>query len=146
MTSSPRSRSSESLELDRYHYLHATRAELLRRLDRVEDARAAYDRALELVHSDAERRSSSASGRSWTAEHGSPAGRSPVIRAATVAQPPKMPPPPSSLPWTRSKKWRSRYCATCLPIFAACSSEDRKWIPDQMRTSMISSIASENRV
>ena len=46
----------EGLELDRYHYLHSTRAELLRRLDRVEDARAAYDRALELVHSDAERR------------------------------------------------------------------------------------------
>jgi RNA polymerase sigma-70 factor, ECF subfamily len=46
----------ERLELDRYHYLHATRAELLRRLDRVEDARAAYDRALELVYSDAERR------------------------------------------------------------------------------------------
>jgi RNA polymerase sigma-70 factor, ECF subfamily len=46
----------ERLELDRYHYLHATRAELLRRLDRVEGARAAYDRALELVHSDAERR------------------------------------------------------------------------------------------
>ena len=46
----------EGLELDRYHYLHATRAELLRRLDRVADARAAYDRALELVHSDAERR------------------------------------------------------------------------------------------
>jgi RNA polymerase sigma-70 factor (ECF subfamily) len=46
----------ERLELDRYHYLHATRAELLRRLGRTEDARAAYDRALELVHSDAERR------------------------------------------------------------------------------------------
>jgi RNA polymerase sigma-70 factor (ECF subfamily) len=46
----------EGLELDRYHYLHATQAELLRRLDRVDDARAAYDRALELVHSDAERR------------------------------------------------------------------------------------------
>jgi RNA polymerase sigma-70 factor (ECF subfamily) len=45
----------ESLELERYHYLHATRAELLRRLERVEEARAAYDRALELVHSDAER-------------------------------------------------------------------------------------------
>jgi RNA polymerase sigma-70 factor, ECF subfamily len=44
------------LDLDRYHYLHATRAELLRRLDRTDDARAAYDRALELVHSDAERR------------------------------------------------------------------------------------------
>jgi RNA polymerase sigma-70 factor (ECF subfamily) len=46
----------DRLELDRYHYLHATRAELLRRLDRVDDARLAYDRALELVHSDAERR------------------------------------------------------------------------------------------
>jgi RNA polymerase sigma-70 factor, ECF subfamily len=47
---------ADALELDRYHYLHATRAELLRRLDRVDEAHAAYDRALELVHSDAERR------------------------------------------------------------------------------------------
>jgi RNA polymerase sigma-70 factor, ECF subfamily len=46
----------DRLELDRYHYLHATRAELLRRLERIEEARAAYARALELVHSDAERR------------------------------------------------------------------------------------------
>jgi RNA polymerase sigma-70 factor (ECF subfamily) len=46
----------ERLELGQYHYLHAARAELLRRLDRTEEARAAYDRALELVHSDAERR------------------------------------------------------------------------------------------
>jgi RNA polymerase sigma-70 factor (ECF subfamily) len=46
----------ERLELDSYHYLHATRAELLRRLDRVDEATAAYDRALELVHSGAERR------------------------------------------------------------------------------------------
>jgi RNA polymerase sigma-70 factor, ECF subfamily len=46
----------ESLDLEGYHYLHSTRAELLSRLDRVEEARAAYDRALELVHSDAERR------------------------------------------------------------------------------------------
>jgi RNA polymerase sigma-70 factor (ECF subfamily) len=46
----------ESLELDDYHYLHAMRAELLRRLDRLDDARAAYERALELVHSEAERR------------------------------------------------------------------------------------------
>jgi RNA polymerase sigma-70 factor, ECF subfamily len=46
----------ERLDLDGYHYLHATRAELLRRLDRVDDARAAYGRALELVHSDPERR------------------------------------------------------------------------------------------
>jgi RNA polymerase sigma-70 factor (ECF subfamily) len=46
----------EGLELEDYHYLHATRAELLRRLDRVEEAAAAYDRALELVHSEPERR------------------------------------------------------------------------------------------
>jgi RNA polymerase sigma-70 factor (ECF subfamily) len=46
----------DRLDLDGYHYLHATRAELLRRLDRVDDARGAYGRALELVHSDAERR------------------------------------------------------------------------------------------
>ena len=47
---------ADRLELDGYHYLHATRAELLRRLGRADEARAAYDRALELVHSDAERR------------------------------------------------------------------------------------------
>jgi RNA polymerase sigma-70 factor, ECF subfamily len=46
----------ERLELDNYHYLHSTRAELLRRLGRIDEARAAYERALELVHSDAERR------------------------------------------------------------------------------------------
>ena len=46
----------EQLDLDTYHYLHATRAELLRRLDRTGEARAAYDRALELVRGDAERR------------------------------------------------------------------------------------------
>jgi RNA polymerase sigma-70 factor, ECF subfamily len=39
----------DRVELERYHYLHATRAELLRRLDRLDDARAAYERALELV-------------------------------------------------------------------------------------------------
>jgi RNA polymerase sigma-70 factor, ECF subfamily len=47
---------ADGLDLDRYHYLHSTRAELLRRLDRAEEAVAAYDRALELVSSDAERR------------------------------------------------------------------------------------------
>jgi RNA polymerase sigma-70 factor (ECF subfamily) len=46
---------ADSLDLDGYHYLHATRAELLRRLGRVDEARAAFVRALELVHSDAER-------------------------------------------------------------------------------------------
>ncbi len=46
----------DDLELDRYHYLHSTRGELLRRLDRTDDARAAYERALELVHAEPERR------------------------------------------------------------------------------------------
>jgi RNA polymerase sigma-70 factor (ECF subfamily) len=46
----------DRLDLDGYHYLHATRAELLRRLERIDDARAAYGRALALVHSEAERR------------------------------------------------------------------------------------------
>jgi RNA polymerase sigma-70 factor, ECF subfamily len=46
----------ESLDLDGYHYLHATRAELLRRLGRVDEARAAYGRALELVQAAPERR------------------------------------------------------------------------------------------
>ena len=44
------------LPLEQVHYLHATRAELLSRLGRSDDARAAYTRALDLVHDDAERR------------------------------------------------------------------------------------------
>jgi RNA polymerase sigma-70 factor, ECF subfamily len=47
---------SDQLALDGYHYLHSTRAELLRRLGRTGDARAAYERALELVQSEPERR------------------------------------------------------------------------------------------
>jgi RNA polymerase sigma-70 factor, ECF subfamily len=47
---------AEGLELDRYHYLHATRGELLRRLGRDAEARTAYARALELAHDEAERR------------------------------------------------------------------------------------------
>jgi RNA polymerase sigma-70 factor (ECF subfamily) len=46
---------ADRLELEGYQYLHSTRAELLRRLDRVDEARGAYARALELVRSDAER-------------------------------------------------------------------------------------------
>jgi RNA polymerase sigma-70 factor, ECF subfamily len=46
---------ADELDLDDYHYLHSTRAELLRRLDRADEARDAYGRALELVHSDTER-------------------------------------------------------------------------------------------
>jgi RNA polymerase sigma-70 factor (ECF subfamily) len=45
----------ERLDLERYHHLHAARAELLRRLGRVDEARRAYEQALELVSSDAER-------------------------------------------------------------------------------------------
>jgi RNA polymerase sigma-70 factor (ECF subfamily) len=43
-------------DLDDYQYLHSTRGELLGRLGRTDEARAAYRRALELVHDDAERR------------------------------------------------------------------------------------------
>jgi RNA polymerase sigma-70 factor, ECF subfamily len=45
----------DRLELDRYHYLHAARAHLLHRLERTDEARVAYARALELVHSEPER-------------------------------------------------------------------------------------------
>ena len=41
--------------LDRYYLLHAARADLLRRLGRARDARAAYERAAELAPSDVER-------------------------------------------------------------------------------------------
>ena len=46
----------DGLELDGYRYLHATRGELLRRLGRTAEARAAYERALALARDDAERR------------------------------------------------------------------------------------------
>jgi RNA polymerase sigma-70 factor (ECF subfamily) len=46
----------DRLALDDYQYLHSTRAELLRRLDRPDEARAAYRRALELARTDPERR------------------------------------------------------------------------------------------
>jgi RNA polymerase sigma-70 factor (ECF subfamily) len=46
----------DGLDLDDYRYLHATRAELLRRLGRTDEAGASYRRALELAHDDAERR------------------------------------------------------------------------------------------
>ncbi len=39
-----------------YHYYHAARADLLRRLNRAEEARAAYERALELARAEPERR------------------------------------------------------------------------------------------
>ena len=42
--------------LDDYHYLHAVRADLLRRLERTAEARASYERALELAHSESEQR------------------------------------------------------------------------------------------
>jgi RNA polymerase sigma-70 factor (ECF subfamily) len=46
----------DRLALEDYHYLHATRGELLRRLGRTQEARDAYRRALALVHDAAERR------------------------------------------------------------------------------------------
>jgi RNA polymerase sigma-70 factor (ECF subfamily) len=46
----------EGLALDTYPYLHSTRADLLRRLGRRDEARAAYTRALELSSSESDRR------------------------------------------------------------------------------------------
>ena len=46
----------DRLNLDGYQYFHSTRADLLRRLDRLEPARSAYERALELAHTEPERR------------------------------------------------------------------------------------------
>jgi len=46
----------DRLPLEDFHYLHSTRADLLARLGRNADAREAYERALELVRDDAERR------------------------------------------------------------------------------------------
>jgi RNA polymerase sigma-70 factor, ECF subfamily len=46
----------DRVELDGYRYLHSARAELLRRLARDEEARAAYRRALELAPEGPERR------------------------------------------------------------------------------------------
>jgi RNA polymerase sigma-70 factor (ECF subfamily) len=45
----------DDLPLDEYHLFHAARADLLRRLERHEEAAAAYRRALELTDSTAER-------------------------------------------------------------------------------------------
>jgi RNA polymerase sigma-70 factor (ECF subfamily) len=46
----------DGLPLGGYRYLHATRAELLRRLGQDAEARDAYRKALKLVHDDTERR------------------------------------------------------------------------------------------
>ena len=46
----------EPLDLDGYQYFHSTRADLLRRLGRADEARLAYQRALELAHAEPERR------------------------------------------------------------------------------------------
>jgi RNA polymerase sigma-70 factor, ECF subfamily len=47
---------ADRLPLGEYQYLHSTRAELLRRLGRTEEARAAYQRALDLARAEPERR------------------------------------------------------------------------------------------
>ena len=44
------------LELDDYRYYHSTRADMLRRLGRADEARAAYTRALELTQPGPEQR------------------------------------------------------------------------------------------
>jgi RNA polymerase sigma-70 factor, ECF subfamily len=46
----------DRLDLDGYQYFHSTRADLLRRLGRADEARTEYERALELAHTGPERR------------------------------------------------------------------------------------------
>jgi RNA polymerase sigma-70 factor (ECF subfamily) len=46
----------DRLSLEGYQYFHSTRADLLRRLDRSDEARAEYEHALELTDSEPERR------------------------------------------------------------------------------------------
>jgi RNA polymerase sigma-70 factor, ECF subfamily len=46
----------DRLDLDGYQYFHSTRADLLRRLGRAGEARTEYERALELAHTEPERR------------------------------------------------------------------------------------------
>ncbi len=46
----------DQLDLDGYQYYHSTRADLLRRLGRAAEARVEYKRALELAHTEPERR------------------------------------------------------------------------------------------
>ncbi|MGD0632641.1 MAG: tetratricopeptide repeat protein, partial [Terracidiphilus sp.] len=49
-------RLAASSDLDSYHLLHAARADLLRRMGSYEEAAKSYQRALELVTNDSERR------------------------------------------------------------------------------------------
>ena len=46
----------DRLDLDGYQYFHATRGDLLRRLGRRDEARAEYERAAALAHTEPERR------------------------------------------------------------------------------------------
>ena len=46
----------DRLDLDGYQYFHSTRADMLRRLGRADEARIEYERALELAHTEPERR------------------------------------------------------------------------------------------
>ena len=46
----------DRLDLDGYQYFHSTRADLLRRLGRADEAGTEYERALELAHTEPERR------------------------------------------------------------------------------------------
>ena len=62
---------TDTLELDSYHYLHSTRGELLRRLGRTEEALRAFERAIELVTAEPERRLLERRMAELRSEHGS---------------------------------------------------------------------------
>jgi RNA polymerase sigma-70 factor (ECF subfamily) len=84
----------EQLDLDGYRYFHSTRADLLRRLGRTDDARAEYERALELAHAEPERRFL----RRRVGEVTSETRRTVVARRGWSAKP-----TPPSDPWTTDR-------------------------------------------
>jgi RNA polymerase sigma-70 factor (ECF subfamily) len=63
----------DALDLDNYHAFHATRADLLWRLDRTSEAMDAFERAATLAPTDAERAFLRGGGRMGARQAGSPA-------------------------------------------------------------------------
>ena len=76
----------DGLELDDYRYYHSTRADLLRRLGRDDEARAAYTRALELTQPGPEQRflESRLAGLSASAGYGRAAFGDPGVRTSST--------------------------------------------------------------
>ena len=104
---------ADALDLGDYHYLHATRGELLRRLGRTAEAREAYERALALAHDDAERRLLERRVRGARRRVAALAGEPRPRAWSTRARRPARPATASSARSCRSCAWRSRAGRSC---------------------------------